>query len=503
MPGSNPQVLNTGSDLGRRRFKVSVKPCKLLTAVLLALAGALPAEPGAFLRLGTVHAGPLTCLLHEASFRNPMAEQNASTSNPWVEQLKSSSEKTRAEAAKQLGNSTDPTVIPALASALKDPSVKVRREVILALVQQHQPAALDALETASTDTDPEIRTLAVQCLTAYYTGEVPSTGFTGFVKKQYSRAKSHFQEDHTRIDPGVNVDPKVIAALQSAMNDIRAIQPAREAAKGLGILLARPAVADLVKAAHSTDEGLAREALNALAKIKESSAGPQLVDLLDSPNKEVKRDACVTVGILRTKGAIPKLQTTFDNPPDDKTKEKALEGLAYIADPVSIPYFTRSLWSNNKQLRTSAAEGLARVGDRKYASELQKELSVEKDGGVKLALEFALAALGQGDQLNALVNELSSKTRGDVAQSYLIELCRDKGFLPKIYPFLTDPETTTRRRLCTVIMYTGDKTSVEPMEKLSHDPNGDVASEALRALRAIRARAQQEAAPAPKAATSR
>ncbi|HZO98952.1 MAG TPA: HEAT repeat domain-containing protein, partial [Terriglobia bacterium] len=114
-----------------------MKPSRLLTAVLLALAAAMPAEPGAFIRFGSVHAGPLTCLLNQASFRTPMAEQNASTGNPWVEQLKSSSEKMRAEAAKQLGNSTDPTVIPALASALKDPSVKVRREVVLALVQQH------------------------------------------------------------------------------------------------------------------------------------------------------------------------------------------------------------------------------------------------------------------------------------------------------------------------------------------------------------------------------
>ena len=162
--------------------------------------------------------------------------------------------------------------------------------------------------TASTDTDPDIRILAVQCLTGYYTGNLPGTGFTGYVRKQYNRAKSHFQQDSTRIDPGLSVDPSVITALQTAMSDTRSIQPAREAAKGLGILVARPAVADLVKSAHSPDEDLARESLNALSKIKDVATGPQLSDLLDSPNKNVLRDhECKDQGVrgqLQSRGWV-------------------------------------------------------------------------------------------------------------------------------------------------------------------------------------------------------
>ena len=113
---------------------------------------------------------------------------------------------------------------------------------------------------------------------------------------------------------------------------------------------------------------------------------------------------------------------------------------------------------------------------------------MEKDAEVKLAIEFAITALGKLDYLSDLVNELSSKTHGDVAQSYLIELARTPGFLPKLYPYLQSPNAGVRKKLCTVLMFSGDQTSLEQLDRLSHDPNGDVAAQALRAKRAIRAR---------------
>jgi HEAT repeat protein len=423
---------------------------------------------------------------------------SATPTNPWLDQLKSPDEKTRGKAARELGKSNDAAVIPALAAALTDPSDKVRREVVIALAQIHQPESLDGLITAAKDSDPDVRVAAAQSLVGYYTGVVPSPGFTGYVKKQWRRAKSHFVQDNSRIDPGLKVEPKVIAALDNAMLDTGSIQAAREAAKGLGILVAPTVVPDLVKSAHSSDEDLARESLNALAKIKEKSAGTQLIDLLDSPDKDVRRDACVTLGVLRTKDALPKLQSMFENDPDLKTKEKALEGLAYLGEPASVPVFTKSLWSDNKQMRISAADGLARAGDPKNVAEIEKRLAVENDASTKLALQFAITALGKDDHLAAIAAELSSKFRGEDAQTYLIELSRDKKFLPKLYPYLSSQDAGVRRRLCTVLMFTGDQSSMEHLERVSHDPNGEVASEALRAMRAIRVRAPASApVPAP------
>jgi HEAT repeat protein len=421
---------------------------------------------------------------------NPRANPpNAPEGNVMIEELKTSpNAATRAKAARELGKAQDVSAVPALAEALSDRSEKVRREVVLALAQIHQPTTLDSLIKASQDANEEICVLAVQSLVGYYTGTVPSPGFAGFVKRNWQRAKGHFNPDTTRIDPGVSVEPKVLTALDATLKSTRSTRASCEAAKGLGVLVARAEVPDLVKAAHSSDETLSLEALNALAKIEDRSAGAPLVDLLDSPDKDVRQQACVAVGILRTGQAVPKLQSIFENDIDQKSKEKAMEGLAYVGAASSVPLFTKGLGSDDKVIRTSAAEGLARAADPKVLPEVEKAYATEKDADVKLALEFAITALGKLDYLSDLVNELSSRTRWDVAQPYLIELARNPGFLPKLYPYLQSPNAGVRKGLCTVLMFSGDQTSLDQLDRLSHDPNGDVTAEALRAKAGIRAR---------------
>ncbi len=238
----------------------------------------------------------------------------AAGNNPSVILLKQGhTDSVRAKAAEDLGKQGDITTIPALAAALGDPSSKVRHEVVLALAQFHQPEVLPPLEQATKDVDDAVRVPAVQCLVGYYSGVLPTTGLTGFMKKNWQRAAGHFQPDDTRINPGITVDPTVITTLITAMKDTRSNETSREAAKGLGILAANAAAPDLVAAAHSSDPDLSREALNSLSKIKDLDSGPKLVDLLDSPNKDIKRDACVAVGILRVREALPKLQSIFQS----------------------------------------------------------------------------------------------------------------------------------------------------------------------------------------------
>lgn len=419
--------------------------------------------------------------------RNPQSNP-APPSNVFIDELKSPNAGTRAKAAHELGKSGDVAAIPALSAALKDPDAKVRREVVLALAQMHEAQVLDALITATHDRDEKTRALAVRALVGYYTGNIPSTGFTAFARGSWQRATARFEVDDSRIDPGISVDAKVIAALDSALQSLASNRVAQEAAKGLGILVAQPAVPDLVKAAHSSDPSLARESLNSLAKIKDRSAGPQLLDLLDSPDKDIKRDAAVTVGILRTQEALPKLQTIFETDPDQKDREKAIEGLAYLGEQPSTPLFLKALWNDDKTIRTSAAEGLARVRDPKTQSELDKAVAAETEANAKLAVEFALASLGRVDYLGTVVDTLGSRLRGAVAQAYLIELARNPQFLPKLYPYLQSPDAAVRKRLCTVLMFSGNQSSLEQLDRLSHDPDGDVAAEALRAKQAIRAR---------------
>lgn len=414
------------------------------------------------------------------------AQQN---SNPLLEELKSQDANIRARAVRDIASSGDTTAVPGLTAALNDPSPKVRKEIIVALAKLHTNAALDGLVIATRDSDPGVRAMGVQAMVGWYTGNVPSTGFRGTVKRSYNGAVNWFQTDTTHIRPGATVDPRTITALEAAMEDARSIDAARDAARGLGILLARPAVPALVKAAHSPDAGLAVNALGALSKIKDISAGPQLVDLLNSPSKDVRSSACVTVGILRTESAVPKLQQMYDSDADNGVRKAALDGLAFIGAPSSYAVFIKALWSQDKDERAYAAEGLARMRDPKAGANLEKRMKIEKDAGVKLAILFAEVSIGETDHLRDLVDSLTSRTRGDVAQSYLIELTRQKTLLNDIYSYLNDSNSTIRRRLCVVLMYSGDASSLPHLSPLTHDRNSDVAAAALRASQSIRSRA--------------
>jgi HEAT repeat protein len=430
----------------------------------------------------------LTLSLRSVSFGVQGASSPAPQESPWAELLKSPNADTRARAARDIGQSGDASQIPALTATLADPSVKVRKEVVIALARIHGSKSIDGLIQATKDPDSDVRVLAVNGLVYYYTGQNIETGVTGLFKKGYHQAKSHFETDVTQVEPGAQVDPKIDAALDATMNDTRSIEPARAAAHGLGVLLARSTVPDLIKAAHSADEDLAREALNALSKIKDLSAGPQLIDLLDSTSTGTLEDAAVTVGVLRVQAAAPKLRSIYENNSDKKVRANVLQGLADLGDRASVPLFTGSLVSNDKATRALGAEGLGRAGDTKPVPELEKAVAAETDVNARLAMDFALTALGSNNYRNGLVQGLDSRIHGDIALTYLIELARNPKIQASLYPYLASGTDTERRKLCDVLMYSGNQSSLGPLESASHDRNDDVATEALHALHVIRAR---------------
>jgi HEAT repeat protein len=335
----------------------------------------------------------------------------------------------------------------------------------------------------------KVRSLAIEALAGYYSGEGPRGGITGFWQKTWPRAKRRFVEDNFRVDPGVPVAPKVTTALIAALNDTSSVGPARQAAAALGILCARPAVPDLVKAAYSPNVELAVEALVALAKIGDRSIGPQLVNLLDSQSTDVKRQAAVTVGVLKVQEAVAKLQAIYEHNPDKGTRAAALEGLACLGNPASVNLFHQALWRSEDELRILGAEGLGRAGQAESLPDLEKAALADRNAEARLAIAFAITSLGKMDHLNDLVAELDSRERGNLARAYLVELARKPEFLPRLYPFLESDKAGIRRGLCTVLMYAGDASSIAPLEKLSQDRDTDVATEALRALRAVRLRA--------------
>ena len=412
----------------------------------------------------------------------------AAASDELATQIKNPDVKLRQEAAERLGKTGNKSAVPVLADALRDPSEKVRRKVIIALDRLRYPETLEPLRQATQDPAPELARLAILSLVNHSTGRELNLGVTGRLKTLGSKVKRGFEMDDARIDSDVLVDPLTIKALENVLKRKRGWEAERAAAWGLGILMARPAVGTLVDTAHSPDPDLAREAMNSLTKIRDPSAGPPLVDLLDSPYEDVRKDAAVTVGVLRTREAVEPLGDLYRRARSRKVRAKALEGLAFIGDETSVTLFEEALKSRNAEFRIAAAEGFAHVGDAQYADELRHAMANEKGGKARLAMAFALAAMGDFDYVLDLVQQLGSAFRRNFARAYLIELSHDPDARFELYQHLNYHAPDVRKNLCQILMYYGDSDTIQALEHLTRDENNDVAIEAIRATRVIRAR---------------
>jgi hypothetical protein len=96
--------------------------------------------------------------------------------------------------------------------------------------------------------------------------------------------------------------------------------------------------------------------------------------------------------------------------------------------------------------------------------------------------------LSEDGPFRYLINTLNSGTYHDVAYAYLAEAARHKPVLDALYPLLDSGTGDEKIYLARVLSVSGDQDSVPALDKVSRDPDKDVAQEGLRALRSLRAR---------------
>ena len=89
------------------------------------------------------------------------------------------------------------------------------------------------------------------------------------------------------------------------------------------------------------------------------------------------------------------------------------------------------------------------------------------------------------------MNSLTSRAWRGVAQPFLIELARERPVRESLYAFLPGSRKEVKIALAQALAVSGDRQTVEKLEPLSSDADSDVAQEALRALRSLKARLPQ------------
>lgn len=403
--------------------------------------------------------------------------------------------KRRRQAAVALGQHKVRAAVPALIEATEDPDESVRLEALRALVRISDTRALKAYIRLTQEPKKEIQEKAIEGIINVYV--VDEGGFVQGVQKVVDFVNP-FSDDYNplTVEPYMPVSQDAVnalAALLTSKHDgIR-----KDAAMALGILRAHSALPQIKQAlGRETDNNVKVELIRSVYKIGDPEAAKAVLPFIRDAEKKVHDEAIFTVGRLRLSDAVPQLNELYASGVEERKKlfglipasrsddlqRKVLEALSYIGDSRSRDHFVNALQDSRDFYRRCGAEGLGRVGDQSYATEIGKKYVRETTSEVKLAMSYALYRLGRGEHLLELVDNIGR----DQAYFYLLELSPQE--VQTLYPELKTASGATKARLLDVIGLRADSSALPVVQEMMQSEDAKVVSAANLAMRRLRAR---------------
>ena len=407
--------------------------------------------------------------------------------------VSSSAQEVRPKDVREIGKGGS-SALPRLQELLKNTSTDVRVEAVKQITSIGTLASLDALILATHDNDAEVQIQATDGLVNFYLPGYVQNGFAASVKRVGGSIKGKFTDTNDQVvDPYIKVRPDVVTAIGALVRGGASLDVRANAARAAGILRGKEAVPDLLAALRTKDTSVLYESLNALQKIRDESAGPKMSFLLRDLDPKVQIAAIETTGLLQNHEAVPDLIDVLNRSKDAKVRRAALGSLAMIPDDKSRPMFSQYLKDKDDRMRAAAAEGFARLRNPADLQMVEQAWKDETKGQPRISLAFAMVALGRTENgeftpLQFLINNLNSAAYKGEAQPFLIELARDPRVRTSLYGAVDRGTKDEKIGLARVLARSGDRESLPYLEKISRDPDPEVAKEGLIAVRNLQAR---------------
>jgi HEAT repeat protein len=373
---------------------------------------------------------------------------------------------------------------------LRNPDPKVRLSAVRLLRDAKYPEAVAPLAPLVLDPldDVQLETIAAE-LSFFLEQDVKSKRMVGFVleKRKSAVAVAAFDLGPLAVWPRP-VPAELVTALLQAVDDETA-KVRLEAIYALGVIAKAPLQAEqvqrLIKALDHYDSNVRSAAARVIGRLKVSEAGDALIKAINDSQAEVRYAAMRALGAIRDTRAVGALTEQLAFYRKGEGAWSALDALAQIGAPASVPLFKERLLDKDQFIRRAATEGLARAGDAELIDTLEKNVTTDESAMVRLASAFALLKLGR-NYASRMADMMNSPKVLAQGQDYLIEL--GPAIIPTLLPRLQDPDADVREGLVDVLGVIGDASNLPALEAATKDRDDSVASAAKRAIARIQAK---------------
>ncbi len=371
---------------------------------------------------------------------------------------------------------------------LRNPDPKVRLAAVQLLRESQYPEAIGPIAALVNDPVDQIQLEAIGAeLSFFLVEDVPVKKRVAFLVevRNPGRAPVAFEMGPLAVWPRA-VPPELIENLLKAVDDENP-KVRSEAIYTLGTIAGtpfpEPAAALLIKALDHYDPAIRAAAARVAGRLDVKIAADTLIKAINDSQPPVRYAAMRALGDLHEGRALQALteQLTFYGKGEGAWS--ALDALARLAHPASVPAFKAHLAHKDPFLRRAAAEGLGRAGDTSEIPALEIGAGNDPSEMVRAAMGFALQKLGR-NYIPRLVESLDSAKDAPQITAYLIEFGAPIAETLKTH--LQDPSPAIRAHVATVLGAIGGEAAAAALEPLTQDKDRAVARAATRALERIK-----------------
>jgi HEAT repeat protein len=373
---------------------------------------------------------------------------------------------------------------------LRNPDPKARLDSVRLLRDAKYPEAIVPMAPLVLDPVDDIQLEAIAAEVSFFVDQdIKSRRMVGFVleKRNPLVAATAFDLGPLALVPRTS-PPELITSLLQAIDDGNP-RVRLEAMYAVGVVARPPLASDetalLIKALDHFDPGVRAAAARVIGRLKVDQAADPLVKAINDSHADVRYSAMLALGAIRATRAVSPLGQQFEYYKKGEGAWSALEALAEIASPASVPVFEAHIDDNDPSVRRAAIEGLGRTGDASQLDTIQKLATTDDAPMVRLAASFAMQKLGR-DYTSRIVDQMNDEKIVLQAQEYLLEL--GPSVVPLLAPRLQDPDVGVRVAVAELLGTLGNESTISALKAATADANGSVAEAAKRAIQKIQLR---------------